>query len=879
MGLAILAACSHACSGEDQSTVWDYLGQRADALTEGLQPLATCWDDWESQRGELLDRLRGTLGLPERAPMKATVIDRTPQEDLVFEEIAYLWAGSTYVSATVIRGGGEAIRRPAIVFPAGWKGHYTFAAYRALVGELARRGFLVLFIDDPRAGRRHAPSAGLYAIASAAGTPVAGIQVFDALRALDYLQTRPDVAPTQIGIAGIEEGAITAYLAAALEPRFQFVIAIGGTTTYRALVRASGPGHGLEDPSAFVPSLLDYADLDRIAACLAPRALLIAGDAQDAKWPTEGRAAVVKTLKHIYELCEADGNIRQVPGRIMDDGTPYIPAVISWLEEDVLPSLDSASEPPLPAGTPEAMDFSMLRCMQQQIVDQSPAREVEAGERGRLLDASQSATKWLTQMPLIGKCASPADALLESAESEGLVTERLVLGIDATYTCPAVLVRPAASGASKKPALVLSHDDRQCAAAPRIAEAARQLAKTGYWVLVPEHVSVNPQSAQSLVGDQGASFYGDDAARFYGPASVVGVTPLSLRVADMKAAVTHLAKRPEVDASKIVVAGIGLGSLDACLAAALDERVGGLAMVDATTMRCWSTDIAPDAERFFDLIPLLPGMLGNADFDILAAAVAPRPMALVRRKGGWPRNGFDAFARFTAAVYNLHQAEESLQSLGPREVVDRLESEAVQGVHQQLLLAARSVMPTPPKAGVVGTLEGLKTRRTVDSASGLIWIVEEMDGYEQQLTEDGFRLATWSFFNDNRAGQQGRVVTPVLLKKEKDAFVLTGIGKTRTNDGSGLQSFAFEPVQGTDLVGEDYFFGWHTGDTEGQANPGVIEFEDAPDALMTILTRTGPMTGQKLSLGQTYRFQSQFRRRYSVMAVSQPMTAKGEKPR
>ena len=48
----------------------------------------------------------------------------------------------------------------------------------------------------------------------------------------------------------------------------------------------------------------------------------------------------------------------------------------------------------------------------------------------------------------------------------------------------------------------------------------------------------------------------------------------------------------------------------------------------------------------------------------------------------------------------------------------------------------------------------------------------------------------------------------------------------------------------------------------------LAEFEDSPDSLMIILTADGQMSGQKLEIGATYRVQSQFRRRYSVMAVS-----------
>ena len=169
------------------------------------------------------------------------------------------------------------------------------------------------------------------------------------------------------------------------------------------------------------------------------------------------------------------------------------------------------------------------------------------------------------------------------------------------------------------------------------------------------------------------------------------------------------------------------------------------------------------------------------------------------------------------------------------------------------MAVARTLVPAPPQPGIVGTLEGLKSRATTDSAAGLIWIVAEMDGYDQEFSGGNYQLQTWSFFNDNGTAQQGRLATPLIFRKDGDKYLLTAIGTTRTNAGTGLQSFAFEPVQGTAEVGDGCFFGWHTGDPAGQHNPGVIEFEDAADAQMIILTADGQLGDQKLKIGNAYR--------------------------
>jgi hypothetical protein len=403
-------------------------------------------------------------------------------------------------------------------------------------------------------------------------------------------------------------------------------------------------------------------------------------------------------------------------------------------------------------------------------------------------------------------------------------------------------------------------------------DAAKQLASGGCWVIVPEHASVHPESRQPLASADDPRFYGDEAANFYGPADAVGLPPLALRVAEDLAAFRHLAGRAEVDPDRIVIAGLGTGGVDACLAAVLEDRIAGVASIDATTVRDWARNVAPGQLRFFHIMPYLPSMLATADLDCFYAAVAPRPLVVVQLKGGWPRSGFEQVAAAASAVYRLQKAENAALALGPRDVTEGLQAATPAGIPRQLIAAARTLVPTPPQPGIVGSVDGLKSRRVVDSASGLIWIVAEMDGYDQEFAGSDYELRTWSFFNDNGDAQKGRVITPLILKKDGERFQLTGIGKTQTNAGTGAQEFPFESVEGTTRVGDGHFFGWHTGDLAGGHNPGVAEFEDAPDALMIILTADGQMGGQKLKAGATYRVQSQFRRRYSVMAVSKPDT-------
>lgn len=862
----LLTVVANSSFGQESPSVFDYLAGRAASMAAALPAVPNTVEDWEKQRTELVGELGEALGLPDRESMKAAVTYIKEEGDLVIEEVTYLWAEQTYVSATVIRAKQSDGRQPAIVMPSGSLGHYTFLPYRKFVDSMAGQGITVLFIDDPRTGRRQAPNAGLYAAASAAGIQSAGIQVFDALRGLDYLLTRADVDPGKIGIAGLGAGAMQSYMAAALEPRFQFVVAVGGTTTYASLTQAAPAGEAPGDPSAFVGGILEFTDMDRVAACLAPRPIFIAGRAGVGEWAIAGYDQVLRTMKATYGLHAAADRICQVPAGRSDDMTPHIPEITRWIDASVLPSLKGSDAAPAECcEVEEEPDFSMLGYVQRRIADQAASLPVSQTEWQAHRDET---IKWLRTSCGVDSMTPPPDQVIEAIEGDDMVTERIALGVDAGFRCPALLVRPAQPSQAKHAGVVLSHDDRQCAASAKIVEVTRRLVSAGYWVIVPDHASVHAQSLQRLADPERPSFYGDEAARLYGPADVVGLSPLALRVAENLAAFRHLAARAEVNAEKIVVSGAGIGGVDACLAGLLEERVAGVASIDATTMRDFALNAAPGELRFFNLMPCLPSLLTKTDLDCLYGALAPRPLLAVWLKDGWPKSGFEQVTTTASAIYKLQQAEDALLTLGPRDVTEELEAATPDGVLKQLIAGARPLLPTPPQPGIVGNVEGLKSRAAADSAAGLIWIVAEMDGYEQEFVYGGYRMESWSFFNDNGDAQKGRLITPLLLRKKDDKYELTGVGTTRTNDGTGVQSFDFEPVQGTDTVDEGYFFGWHTGDLEGNHNPGVAEFQDAPEALMIILTADGQMTGQKPKIGDTYRIQSQFRRRYSVMGVS-----------
>jgi len=115
-------------------------------------------------------------------------------------------------------------------------------------------------------------------------------------------------------------------------------------------------------------------------------------------------------------------------------------------------------------------------------------------------------------------------------------------------------------------------------------------------------------------------------------------------------------------------------------------------------------------------------------------------------------------------------------------------------------------------------------RAHVDSLSGGVYLYTP--GGHAGFTQPGL-VASWSFYAAGPAAA-GRSVTPLIFREVAPGrFRVTGIGQTRTNAGTGFQTFAFDLVAGRAAVGPGFTFGWKDGaTTPGSGNPGVIEWDE-----------------------------------------------------
>jgi len=125
-----------------------------------------------------------------------------------------------------------------------------------------------------------------------------GMMVYDSLRAIDYLSSRPDIASGRIGTVGMSMGSTMAWWLAALDKRIRVCVDICCMTDFHALIESRGLDlHGVY---YYVPNLLKHFTTARINALIAPRPHLSLVGNKDLLTPPAGLDRIDESLRKVY---------------------------------------------------------------------------------------------------------------------------------------------------------------------------------------------------------------------------------------------------------------------------------------------------------------------------------------------------------------------------------------------------------------------------------------------------------------------------------------------------------------------------------------------------------------------------------------------------
>ncbi|NUQ63872.1 MAG: acetylxylan esterase, partial [Pirellulales bacterium] len=200
-----------------------------------------------------------------------------------------------------------------------------FAMERGLFERLLDAGCVVLAIDLRGLGETAGtvpsyPGAHDYNLANYSlfcGRPMFGMWAYDLDGAADWLAGREEVDASRIVCAGRGIVALSAALAAAGNERIRAVVAEEMLDTWVF------PEHFREiGLSYFVPKILTVGDTDHLAACVAPRPLVLLNPVDGQRRPVDpGAAARTSFAERVFSILGKPGNFvrtRTEPDRVAD---------------------------------------------------------------------------------------------------------------------------------------------------------------------------------------------------------------------------------------------------------------------------------------------------------------------------------------------------------------------------------------------------------------------------------------------------------------------------------------------------------------------------------------------------------------------------------
>jgi dienelactone hydrolase len=136
------------------------------------------------------------------------------------------------------------------------------------------------------------------------GQTMIGWRVWDVIRTIDYIETRPELDRSRVGCMGISGGGTVTTFATALEPRLKAALVSGYLNTFRDSVGSLS--HCIDN---YVPGILNWAEMYDIAGLIAPRPLFVESGERDNIFPIKASLESVQRVREIYAVFGATDRI------------------------------------------------------------------------------------------------------------------------------------------------------------------------------------------------------------------------------------------------------------------------------------------------------------------------------------------------------------------------------------------------------------------------------------------------------------------------------------------------------------------------------------------------------------------------------------------
>lgn len=644
---------------------FEYLKRRADRAfraRDDERMKITTREQFETHRTKMKENfLREIGGLPtERTPLNATITGTIDQPKYTIEKLIYYSVPDFPVTAMLYLPKGEKKPRPAVVFVCGHaeeaKAH---PGYQKVCIDLALNGFVVLAIDpvgqgermqflDEQSGKQKVnwgttehTYAGIPCYA--AGMSIARWFVWDAMRGLDYLETRPEVDAKNIGITGNSGGGNQSAFMMIADPRLAAAMPCTWITDYETYLKSGQPQDAEQNLYA---SFVDGPDHDDFIAAMAPKPVRLGLAAYDF-FCIEGALASEERARKMYALfgndaaknldhaiaptthtygahlrCAAVNFFRRA---LYGDATEIAPN-----DPEPLPvkDLNATKSGQVLLDFPKCKTVSELLSAEVAKLPESKKKDAQAlrVDVAEALGIGISSNEASWAGPSRARTIYPR--IIKNEPFEGHRVEKIFFFSEPDVCVSAIYLHPSDETKAIGTEILLLPEGTNATPAemPRISQLLEQNKR----VFVFDVRGIGGVKQRSVTVYEHPTKY-ETEFRLAMDAMKLKTSTLGLRVFDVLHACDYLKTR--VDAGPVSVTGVGVAGTWALYAAALEPEIKALT-VERTPLsyRAFAQARFYD-DSIFNMRTTAFGLFKTGDVADLLAAIAPRAMTIVNPVG------------------------------------------------------------------------------------------------------------------------------------------------------------------------------------------------------------------------------------------------------
>ncbi len=613
-------------------------------------------EGWAAYKRVLLRDYKKSLGLPfpERTPLHAETVKILERDGYRIENVIYQSMPGIWVTANlyVPRAGGGPW--PGILFPCGHsRNGKAYHFYHAAALGLVKKGYVVLLYDPPGQGERYqylgedgslllpAPTREHSLLANPLfllGKHLMTLRLWDGIRGIDYLVSRPEVDPDRIGCTGNSGGGTVTLYLTPLEERIKVAVPVGTVGSPDMELGTGGIADGEQNLPLLVPRGITHADLMMLAW---PRPYRLIKESQGGVW--RGTRVSFTQAHWLYTILG-----RPAKMSLVETEQPHgyyremREAMYEWFGKWFYGRDDDRREPELRLEKEKDLlcaksgqilnerGMAIWQWAAEQLKTTLPRPAVPANpDEQKVFQA-----RWRREAKSLLR--NPARKIRIRADEVGSVagarrvTEKVVLYSEDDIYLPALFFKPDVRG--KFSVVILADSAGKTADGGALAE---RLVAAGYGVFAVDlrgygETRITERSNRDRQGGFEAQTLGVEAGVAYDGLRL-GRSIFAMRIFDLRRVVDYLASRPEVDAARIALIGRNSCGTQVLYAAALDDRVAGV-LVDRS-LESFS-ELVRAKLYTWHFMDFLPRVLKYHDLPQVAGAVAPRPV--------WILNSLDA---------------------------------------------------------------------------------------------------------------------------------------------------------------------------------------------------------------------------------------------